>query len=156
MLWTPLGLAVGVGWPALLVYNDAELQKLTLIIGAMVFAFALVTLGVGWGLGIAPRSRRTVVMHVLAAALIAAVAAPYALTELLSLIASAAKTGAPVSLGAWLAAAPLAIMLGLPVALISGLLFAWIALARPRSDGDADDGDVLGDHIFSRDVQPFR
>ena len=68
-LWTPLALAAAVGWPAALFYNDLEVQKLTLVCGALVFAFALVTLGVAWALGIAPRTRRTVVIHVLIARL---------------------------------------------------------------------------------------
>src|SRR5690242_5457420 len=128
LLWTPLALIAAVSWPAGLFYSDPDLQKLTLIVGALVFAFALVTLGVSWGLGIAPRTRRTVVLHVLAASVIASVAAPYGLTQLLSLVAGGAKASndAGVSISAWLAVEPLAIILGLPVALISGMLFAWI------------------------------
>jgi hypothetical protein len=150
-----LALAAAIGWPAALFYNDPDLQKLTCVAGALVFAFALVTLGVSWALGIAPRSRRTVVLHVLTAGLLASLAAPWALSQVLAAVAAATSTGAsaPASMSAWLAAEPLAIILGLPTALMSGIVFAWIALVRPRMD---DGADVLGDHIFTRDVQPFR
>jgi hypothetical protein len=50
------------------------------------------------------------------------------------------------------AAAPLALVLGLPLALLSGLIFAWIALTPPTSRG----GDLLEDDVFRHDVQPFR
>ncbi|MBS0384391.1 MAG: hypothetical protein JSS00_03475, partial [Proteobacteria bacterium] len=47
-LWTPIALAVAIGWPAVAFYNDASLQHLVVIAGAAVFALALITLGVSW------------------------------------------------------------------------------------------------------------
>jgi hypothetical protein len=46
-----------------------------------------------------------------------------------------------------LAMTPLAFVIGLPIALVSGTLFAWIALAKPR---------VVEDLVGFQDVQPFR
>jgi len=134
-----------------LFYNDADLQRVIVVVSACVFAFALVTLGVSWGLGAAPRTRRTVILHVLGAGVLASIAAPYVLTRLLGAVAGYQRAGAaidvPVTASA--AMAPLALMMGLPLALISGALFAWIALKRPRQDD-------LPDNIRSADIQPFR
>lgn len=151
-VWTPIGLAVAIGWPAALFYNDAGLQKVIIIVSAAVFAFALVTLGASWGLGIAPRTRRTVILHVLAAGLIASLIAPFALTRLLAAVADYQRSSAAGDFSLSMSAAmmPLALMLGLPVALISGVLFAWIALKRQKPD------DGISEHIHAVDVQPFR
>jgi hypothetical protein len=151
-LWTPLGLGVAISWPTALFYNDAGLQHLSIIVSAAVFAFALVTLGVSWGLGAAPRTRRTVILHVLAAGLIAALIGPLALAQLLASLADDQKTGVAANFSLPMSAAitPLALIVGLPVALISGSLFAWIALKRPKPDNG------MGPHIHATDVQPFR
>ncbi len=149
-VWTPAGLALAIGWPAALFYNDAGLRQLIVIVSAAVFAFALVTLSASWGLGIAPRTRRTVILHVLAAGLVAALIAPFTLTRLLGAVAAYQQRGASdFSLGMSLAMTPLALMLGLPVALISGALFAWVALKRQKPD------DGMGENVHSMDVQPF-
>ena len=44
------------------------------------------------------------------------------------------------------------LFLGLPIAFISGTLFAWIALSRLRSTSELADQGVMG----PPDVQPFR
>ena len=122
-----------------------------LIVGAAAFAFALVTLGAGWGLGVAPRTRRAVILHVLAAGLVASLAAPFAMTHLLAVVADYEMAGAAASFSLAMSAtmAPLALMLGLPLALISGALFAWIALKRQKP------GEGMGENIHAMDVQPF-
>jgi hypothetical protein len=150
-VWTPVGLALSIGWPAALFYNDAGLRQLIVIVSAAVFAFSLVTLGASWGLGIAPRTRRTVILHVLFAGIVATLTAPFALTRLLGAVAHYQQHGASeFSLTMSLAMTPLALMLGLPVALISGALFAWVALQRPKLD------EGMGENVHSMDVQPFR
>jgi hypothetical protein len=151
-VWTPIGLALAIGWPAALFYNDAGLRQLIVIVSAAVFAFALVTLGVSWGLGIAPRTRRTVILHVLFAGFVASLIAPFALTRLLGAVADYQQRGgaSDFSLSMSLAMTPLALMLGLPVALISAGLFAWTALTRPKPD------EGMGENVHSMDVQPFR
>lgn len=147
-VWTPLALALAIGWPAALFYTEPALQRFALVAGMMVFALALITLGASWAMGRAPRTRRTVVLHVLGASALAALATPFALTELL---ADSAQGGA-FSFGMSAAMIPLALVLGLPMALISGLVFALVALQR-RAPPPAilDDADPR-----PHDVQPFR
>jgi hypothetical protein len=92
------------------------------------------------------------VLHVLLAGTLAAFAAPFVLTELLALVADVENSGAEGSFSTSMSMAmtPLALVLGLPISLVSGTLFAWLALSRPR-------GEVLEDNIFvANDVQPFR
>ncbi len=153
-LWTPIALALGIGWPAALFYQDGGPQRLALTAGAAVFAIALATLGVSWAIGRAPKARREVVVHVVLAGVIALLAAPFLLTRLLATVAEGAHDGAAQSftLGMSLAMAPLALVVGLPIALVSGILFAWTALSRPRGIA----GEILDDQVFRSDVQPFR
>jgi hypothetical protein len=152
ILWTPLALAMAIGWPAALFQSEPGLQRLAVAAGAAVFALALISLGASWALGRAPRARRTVVTHVVAAGAIAALASPFVLTELLASAADYRHAGAgeTFTLSMSLAMAPLALLLGLPISLISGFVFAWVALARGR----IGEGDLID---FRNDsVQPFR
>lgn len=149
-IWTPLALAAAIGAPAALFYDEPLLQRFVLVAGAAVFALALITLGAGWALGHAPRTRRTVVLHVLSAGALSAFAAPLAFVELLALIAGEARGGFDVMMS--MAMTPLALVLGLPVALISGIVFAFLALKRePAPRAGLDDSDAR-----PHDVQPFR
>ena len=134
-IWTPLALALAIGWPAALFYRDAGLQQLVLVAGASVFALALATLGASWALGRAPRARRIVVGHVVIAGALASLAAPFVLTQLLAIVADYEHAGAGqrFTLPMSLALAPLALVLGLPVALASGIVFAWVALTAPKN-----------------------
>jgi hypothetical protein len=154
ILWTPVALAIAIGWPAALFYQDAAPQRIALIASAAVFALALTTLGVSWAMGRAPRARRIVVLHVVVAGVIAALLAPFVLTELLKTVADIGQAGAgeQFTLTMSLAMVPLALVLGLPIALISGIIFAWTALVRRHGAP----GDVLNDGVFRNDVQPFR
>lgn len=149
-LWTPIALAAAIGWPAAMFYYEPDMQRVTLVAGFIVFAIALVTLGASWMMGHAPRARRIVVLHVVIAGLIAACLTPFALSQILALVADyeSSGSGQQFSLAMSLAMLPLTIVLGLPMALISGIVFAWLALNRPRFDPEMD-----GPH---RDVQPFR
>jgi hypothetical protein len=149
-IWTPLALALAIGWPAAALPNDVALQRLALVVGAVVFALALLTLGASWALGRAPRTRRVVVLHVLFAGVLSALAAPFVLIELLAFVAGAERAG-NFSAAMSMALTPLALVFGLPMALISGTVFAWIALSQPRRER-------IDDRIFvaDSDVQPFR
>ncbi len=154
LLWTPIALALAIGWPAALFYNDPGLQRMALVAGAGVFALALLTLGASWMLGRAPRTRRIVVLHVVLAGAIASLIAPFMLTQLLAIVADYEQAGAGerFTFTMSLAMTPLALVLGLPIALVSGIVFAWIALSRR----DTRAGDLLDDGVFSNDAQPFR
>jgi hypothetical protein len=141
-LWTPLALALAIGAPYLAFRQDGAMGEAALLAGGFVYALALTSLGAAWALGRAPRSFREVVQHVLIASALTALIGPYALARLIGAAAGADAPFAPAMLGV----TPLAIVLGLPVALVSGIVFALVALHRPPA---ADD-----DRGF--DVQPFR
>lgn len=146
-LWTPLALALAIGAPYLAFREDGALANMALIAGAFVYALALTTLGVAWAFGRAPRSRREVVLHVVFAGAVAALGAPYMMTRLLGMAAE--EGGKVFSLPMALGVTPLAIVLGLPIALISGLAFAIVALKQPTiSEANAEDARF--------EVQPFR
>ena len=145
-VWTPLALAAAIGWPYLAFREDGALAHMALIAGAFVYAMALTSLGVAWAFGRAPRSRREVVLHVIAAGAIAALGAPYVLTRLLGAAAEGGADGFSMAMA--MGVTPLAVVLGLPVALLSGLVFALIALRRPRAEA-AEPRETF-------DVQPFR
>lgn len=151
VLWTPLALALAIGWPAGLFYSEPNFQRLVLVAGASVFALALVTLGASWMLGRPPRARRIVVLHVVVAGAIAALLAPFVLTELLATVAEYENEGAgqKFTLAMSMTMTPLALVLGLPIALVSGIVFAWLALVRP-------DAEEYEDNVLREDVQPFR
>lgn len=149
-IWTPIGLALAVGWPAGLFYNDAGPQRLMLLAGATVFAIALITLGVTWAMGRAPRSRRIVVLHVVSAGAVTLLLAPIVLGQVLALVAETTERAGTLTFEMSLAMIPLAIVVGLPIMLVSGIAFAWVALAHQRRD------ELLNDGIFRDDVQPFR
>jgi hypothetical protein len=116
-LWIPLALALAIGWPAALFQADPAAVWLALTFGAAVFAAALASLALRWLIRGPPKARRVIVRHVVVAAAIAALFAPLAL-------------GADASVANELAMLPLALLLGLPVALASGVVFAFVALTR--------------------------
>lgn len=148
-IWTPLALALAIGWPAALFYSEPNLQKLIVIAGAGVFALALVSLGVSWAMGRVPTMRRDVVSHVVTAGVIAAFVAPFVMTQLLSAVWRYEHDGAGQTFSPEmsLAMTPLAFVIGLPIALVSGMIFAGVALTKPK---------VVEDTIGFHDVQPFR
>lgn len=148
-LWTPIALALAIAWPAALFYEEIGPQRLIIAALFIVFAIALVSLGASWALGRPPKSRRIVVLHVVAAGVIAALAAPFTLTWLLALVADYQHEGAAehFSLAMSFATTPLVVMLGLPVVLVSGIVFAWTALKPGQAAREED---------YRHDVQPFR
>lgn len=148
-IWTPIALALAIGWPAALFYEDVGPQRLAIAALFVVLATALVTLGASWVVGRPPKSRRIVVLHVVAAGVVAALAAPFVLTWLLSIVAEYEHQGAArqFSLAMSFATTPLVLMLGLPVVLISGIVFAWTALKR---------GTPVTQEDYRHEVQPFR
>lgn len=145
--WTPLALTLAVGWPALLFYDDPGPRQLALAALFIVFALALVSLGAAWAIGQPPKTRRTVILHVVIAGALASLAAPFVLTRLVAVLAARDPFGFDIAL----AMTPLALVLGLPGTLLSGIVFGWIALARPRPVAELAD-----DELFRHDVQPFR
>ncbi len=87
---------------------------------------ALISIGAAWAMGRAPRARRNVIRHMVWSGAIVAVVAPFVLASLIG--AANPNTG----LGAYsFAMLPLAVMLGLPMALFSGVVFSMVALVKP-------------------------
>lgn len=118
--WLPFSLAVAISWPAAL-FSDEQARAPILAAGAMTFALALAALGAGWIAGRAPKERRIVVLHVVVAG---------AATALLSPWLAPTLSGASLDSAMLFSFAPLALLLGLPAALVSGVVFAWLALAK--------------------------
>lgn len=149
-LWTPIALGLAIGWPAALFWDDRGPQRVAIAALLLIFALALITLGVSWVTGRAPKTRRIVVLHVVTAGAIAALAAPFVLTWALASVADYEAQGAAehFTLAMSLATTPLVLMLGLPVVLVSGIVFAWLALKRGAMRNDAED--------YRHRVQPFR
>lgn len=92
-------------------------------VSAIAFAIGLGALGAGWIAGRAPKARRIVVLHIVVGGAIAAIMSPYLLPALFGASSS-------LDFAAALALAPLALLIGLPITLASGLAFAWLALTR--------------------------
>jgi hypothetical protein len=149
-VWTPLALALAIGWPAGLFWDDLGPQRFAIVSLFIVFALALITLGASWLMGRAPRSRSIVVLHVVVAGAVAAIAGPLVLTWLLRAVAEGQGAGDRLSLAMSFALTPLVVLIGLPVVLISGIVFAWVALRRRPPDATHESG------TYRHDVQPFR
>jgi len=149
-VWTPLALAAAIGGPAALFQNDGALAQVAPVAGAAVFALALTTMGFAWAAGRPPKSYADAVRHVTNAGLLVALAAPFVLTQLLAIVANYRVEGAGESftLAMPISIAPLAVMLGLPLAFGAGLVFAIVALMRPAMERAED--------LRPVDVQPFR
>ncbi len=119
--WLPLSLALAIGWPAALFTTDPQALAPILAAGAMAFALALAALGAGWIAGRAPKERRIVVLHVVLAGAAVAVLSPWLAPTM---------SGASLDSAMLFSFAPLALLLGLPAALVSGIVFAWLALTK--------------------------
>lgn len=148
-LWTPLALALAISWPIALFYGNPGSQRMAVTALFAVLGLSLITLGASWAVGKPPKARSVVVSHIVVIGLIVAILAPFALSSLLG-AAAGEGAGDRVTLSMSLSILPLIILVGLPIALVSGILFAWTALKRGRI---ASDELVV---TFQGDVQPFR
>lgn len=148
-IWTPVALALAIGWPAMMLSGDSGAARGVLIAGAATFALALVSLGASWVIGRPPCTHRSVIVHVLAAGALVALAAPFMLVGLIE-VAAASRTPddavLALPLSASLTMLPLTLLVGLPTALFSGGVFALVALVKTPRDENAG----------RADVQPFR
>lgn len=146
-LWTPLALGLAISWPLALFYGNPGSQRLAVTALFAVFGLSLMTLGARWAMGKAPKMRSIVVSHIVSVALVVALLSPFALGQLLG----GENAGQHVTFSMALSVLPLLLLVGLPIALISGVLFAWVALTRPKTT-NSDDLIIT----FQGDVQPFR
>ena len=133
LVWTPLALALALGWPALLLRQEPGLAQAALIGGAGVFAASFISMGGAWLVGRPPRTRRDVMQHFLVTGIVAALGAPFVLASLLDAVAQAQHGSTGLRAAAPYALTPLALLLGLPIAFFYGLAFAMVALVKPKS-----------------------
>jgi hypothetical protein len=145
LLWTPIALALAISWPLALFYGNPGTQRLAVTALFAVFGLSLITLGARWAMGKPPKLRSIVVSHIVLVSLIVALLSPFALSGLLG----ESGGGEQLTLSMSLSVLPLILLIGLPIALVSGVLFAWTALTRPKSKDDL----IV---TFQGDVQPFR
>lgn len=145
LIWTPAALTLAIGWPAALLSSDSGAMHGVLVAGAATFALALVSLGASWAIGRPPRTHRAVILHVLIAGALVAVAAPFVLVGLIE-IAAASRTPEDdvlrLPFSASLSMIPLTLLVGLPTALFSGIVFAVVALVKPQRDDQAGRADM--------------
>lgn len=132
LLWVPTALALALGWPLLTFGLDSPLTFVMLIAAAVAVALALASLGAAWALQRPPRTRRNVLEHFLVTGALVALATPFLTAALLDAAAGAEQhlTGLRTSLP--YALAPMALMLGLPVAFYLGVCFGFVALVPPQ------------------------
>lgn len=130
LLWVPVGLALSIGWPAPLFSSDPSLRQLALVGGASVFALAMTGLWLRWMIRGAPRARRVIVRHIVVWGAIASTLAPFLLTMVAAPPAPSGAVSGP-TFGAIVSMVPLSLLLGLPAALVSGSIFALVALIHP-------------------------
>jgi hypothetical protein len=142
-LRTSLSLVLASAWPWALFFQDTSIQRFAFASLFASFALALAWLALSWLRERPPKARRLVVEAFVLASAVMAVAAPLFMSSLLAF-----------DLGdAWPLMA-LMLMLGLPVALASGCIFAWGALHQPPAPDEQSQ--VLDDGAFKSKQQPFR
>jgi|CXWL01.1.fsa_nt_gi heme/copper-type cytochrome/quinol oxidase subunit 3 len=148
-IWTPIALVLAIGWPATLMGGDEGATRGVMIAGGVTFALALTSLAVGWAGKRPPRTYRTVIMHVLAAGLLVALVAPFVLVGMIEFSAASRtpeQDSVQLPLSASLTMIPLTLLIGLPTALFSGIVFALVAFVKAQRDETSG----------RNDVQPFR
>ncbi|MGE0595031.1 MAG: hypothetical protein AB7P07_01590 [Hyphomonadaceae bacterium] len=158
LIWTPVALTLALGWPALILRNDAGLAQTALIGGAMVFALSFISMGAAWIMKRAPRTRRDVIMHFVGAGALVSVAAPFVIMSLLNTVAEAEQASTGLRAATPYALTPLALVLGLPIAFFHGLVFSFVALVkRPQALPPDQGGRALTRRARQdmREVQPF-
>jgi len=136
LIWTPVALALALGWPVLALHDDTGWPEIVSITAALAFAIGFVSMGCAWAIGRPPRSLRDAVLHLLWPCIFAALAAPFVYRTLIVSIAIA-QSGtmrAPIPLQFAAAAEPVALLVGLPIALVSALTFCAVALVKPSRE----------------------
>ncbi len=125
-LWLPLAYVLAAGWPFVALEGGGGMA-LALAIGvAITAALALVT-SIGFREGARPlRARRDIVMLFLIYGAVSAVFAPTIVGYVSGAIGTAGFTASMAS-SLW----PLALIVGLPVALFAGLAFSLVLFVKP-------------------------
>lgn len=150
-LWTPAALLLAIGWPALLLRGQSVVFQASLATAAFACCVVVVVLIGGALMKRPPRARRTVIRAMVWAGVAAAIASPFIVTSVID-----EQSGVS---GAVLAITPLALLLGLPVALFSGIVFSLVALVKPKAEMETQARVIRVTDVsvpeHARDVQPF-
>lgn len=152
LLWTPAALVLALGWPALSLRDAPGLMQTALIGGAITFAASFTTLGAAWLLGRAPRTHRDVIQHFLVTGALVSLCAPFVMNSLLDSLAQYHERATGLRGATPFALAPLALLLGLPIAFFFGLAFSLVALVKPPRPHEARSRVRAASR---HDVQPF-
>lgn len=138
-LWGPVALAIALGAPALVFFQDGGFAQMVVVAAAVGLIAALVSLAIASAAGRPPRSRREIVLHALWLSLLSALLAPVAFQALLTAMEGIEAPSGPVGLDLMLPLAlwPLAILIGLPTALFGGLTLGYIAFTPAWTEEDA-------------------
>lgn len=153
LVWTPIALALGLGWPALMLREEPGLAQAALVGGAIVFAASFVSMGGAWLLGRAPRTRRDVMQHFLYTGVVVALGAPFAVAAILGAVAQAQHSETGLRAAAPYALTPLAVLLGLPIAFFYGMAFSMVALVKQPREGPARGARARAERMHA--PQPF-
>lgn len=137
LVWALVALLLSLGLPALILSGEGGAGQLVMIAATLGVLAALASLMLAAAFGRVPRARLEVVTHTLRIVLLAALAAPIAFQMLLHAMEGVDAPNGPIGLpfllpvGLW----PLALFAGLPIGLLAGLLFAFLAFRyEPRDD----------------------
>ncbi len=134
IIWTPLALALAIGWPALLLSSDGTMARGVGAAGVLTFVLGLATLGVAWARGKPPYTHRDVIVHLVVAGALVSLAAPFAMVWLIEAAAAQRNPGAEevqLPMSASFSMIPLTLLVGLPTTFISAFIFAIVALVKP-------------------------
>jgi len=123
-LWTPVALALAVGWPAYALHEQTGFAALMFGAGAIGMTLSLAALGGAWALGRPPRTRKSVIRNITWTGAVIAAAAPFLLVNLPGAHVDGLARETPFAM------APLALLLGLPISLFAGVVFSLVALVK--------------------------
>jgi len=135
-LWAAAALVLALGPPAAVLHREGGMAQMTLIAATLGLLGALSALAFAGAVGSAPRTRRDIVALVIWFGLGAALLAPIAFQALLQAMEGVEGVAGPVGLPALLPIAlwPLALIVGLPIALLGGLSLAFVAFELEKEE----------------------
>ena len=131
VIWTPIALALALGWPAYFVRDAPALMNTMLGAGAGALFIALGTTIVSFAFDRAPRTRRDIIVRTIWSGVAAAALTPLGYNVLVWAMRGASDPRPWIDVAA-LAATPLALLIGGPIALFAGLVFSFVAFVKPE------------------------
>ena len=127
--WGPLAFIIGLGAPAAALSAEGGFAIMAIVTVGAGMLSSLLSLAIAAASGRQPRSRREVMIHVLWLGALSALTAPIVFLMLVNAIDHGAGLSAGLGLALW----PLALSIGLPLALFGGLTLAYVAFTPDRT-----------------------